>query len=337
MVGHQFLEGSNPPVTAQQSCQYSSFLQVNRADDLVSSGSAAKPDLENSRAGTRSNILLATAMILLIDDAGDEYPVRALLDSGSECSFIAERIAQRMSIHQNKVSISVTGIGQASTQVQYKFRSTVKSRITNFSTMIELLVLPKVTVDLPSMSVDVTSWPIPTGIKLADPFFYEFGSVDVVLGAEVFFDLFKTSCQIPLGNTLPTLVKLVLGWIVSGKASEHTPHSIVCNVAATAGIHHNMESFWTIKKDSKPAHSPEETLRDTICNETLSRVGHHNINEIYGRGSPACPREENQRMKNFPSNLFIPHHSVIREESSATKVRIEISASFISKGLLQTK
>ncbi|XP_055542790.1 uncharacterized protein LOC129728377 [Wyeomyia smithii] len=245
-----------------------------RNEEHVSSASAVQPGTTNSsiQEASRNKILLATAVILLVDGSGGEYPVRALLDSGSECSFITERATQRMSIRRERVSIAIAGIGQSSTRVLHKIRSTIKSGITDFATAIELLVLPKVTVDLPSMSVDVTSWSLPTRIQLADPSFYDPGSIDVVLGAEVFFDLFKASGRISLGDTLPTLVNSVFGWIVSGKVSEGAPRSaFVCNVASTADLHNDMERFWAIEDEPTTAYSPEEALCEKIFSETVTR------------------------------------------------------------------
>lgn len=172
-------------------------------------------------------------MIVMVDDNGIEHSVKALLDSGSECCFATEELANRMEIRRCNANVPIEGIGQASTEVLYKFRSTVKSRITSYATEIEAFILPKVTVDLPTMPVDVSSWSIPTGIHLADPRFYQTSPIDVVLGAEVFFNLFNTGGHISLGESLPSLVNSTLGWIVSGKVvQERVATPAVCSLAS---------------------------------------------------------------------------------------------------------
>ena len=171
-------------------------------------------------------------MVVMVDDHGTEHIVKALLDSGSECSFATEELVNRMKVRRSKATIPIAGIGQSSTEAQYKFQTTVKSRITNYSTPIEAFVLPKVTVDLPTLPINASSWPIPTGIHLADPSFYQCSPIDVVLGADVFFDLFNTEGRISLGESLPRLINSALGWIVSGRiVQEHVVTPAVCSLA----------------------------------------------------------------------------------------------------------
>ncbi|XP_036329395.1 uncharacterized protein LOC118741503 [Rhagoletis pomonella] len=55
--------------------------------------------------------LLATAAVLVQDDAGRWQPARALLDNGSHASFITEACAQRLRLPRRSSSAYVTGIG----------------------------------------------------------------------------------------------------------------------------------------------------------------------------------------------------------------------------------
>ncbi|XP_055632528.1 uncharacterized protein LOC129773006 [Toxorhynchites rutilus septentrionalis] len=221
---------------------------------------------------TSHRVLLATAIVLLVDDNGVEHPVRALLDSGSECCFVTERVSQRMYIHRKKVNLPIAGIGQSSTQVRFMIRSMLKSRHSNYTAEIDFYVLPRVTVDLPCISVDISTWKFPTGIQLADPSFYESSNIDVVIGAEIFFDIFKPSGRLSLGNSLPWLINSTFGWIVSGNTHQkHANTSFTCNIATTADLHRDMERFWAIEEDSMKAFSPQETACESYFTETTIR------------------------------------------------------------------
>lgn len=224
-------EANNQSASAIEASNYSSGIDRQEESTAYSGITSC-----TSRTITNSSVLLATANIILVDESGHEHHARALLDSGSECSFVTESLAQRMHVRRYSANLSIVGIGQSSTRVQCKIRSTVKSRITDYNTTIEACILPRVTVELPSKSIDVSGWPIPTGIHLADPEFYQSRPIDVVLGAEVFFNIFNVAGRIPLGDSLPTLINSAFGWVMSGTAGTqgHVSSSAVCNLAAMA-------------------------------------------------------------------------------------------------------
>lgn len=162
----------------------------------------------------RKTVLLATANIKLIDDNGTEHLARALLDSGSECCFMTQSFSQLVKGQRQKLWCPVVGIGQSTTEARYKLRSTIRSRVCQYSTSLDFLILPKVTIDLPSASIDASSWEIQPGIELADPSFHQSSKIDVILGAEIFFDIFKFAGRIHLGDDQPSLINSVLGCVL---------------------------------------------------------------------------------------------------------------------------
>ncbi|XP_058816860.1 uncharacterized protein LOC131680155 [Topomyia yanbarensis] len=72
----------------------------------------------------RKAILLATAVVIVVDDSGSEHTARALLDSGSECCFVTESFSQRIKAQRKKVHLPIAGIGQASTHARHKLSTT---------------------------------------------------------------------------------------------------------------------------------------------------------------------------------------------------------------------
>ncbi|XP_055629519.1 uncharacterized protein LOC129770600 [Toxorhynchites rutilus septentrionalis] len=76
------------------------------------SGSKASTSTQTANVSTKtvcttqqfsSQVLLATAVVLMVDDSGQVFPARALLDSGSESNFISERLSQRMCVSRERV------------------------------------------------------------------------------------------------------------------------------------------------------------------------------------------------------------------------------------------
>lgn len=260
--------------TAESSSQMSSSTTTNNDQPKASvSATVNEPTSYASAGDAHRSVLLATAVVKVIDDNGTVHIARALLDSGSECCFITEAFSQFVKAQRKKISVPISGIGQASTYARHKLSASICSRVGDFSTLVEFLVLPKVTIDLPSASLDTSSWKIPPGVLLADPNFCDRNPIDIIIGAEIFFDLFKVPGRIQLGDSLPTLVNSVLGWIVSGKTSRSTPNSpIIANVATLPDVHQLLERFWKLEEDfTSPNHSVEEATCEEYFRRTVRR------------------------------------------------------------------
>lgn len=88
------------------------------------------------------------------------------------------------------------------------------SRLNNFSLPLNFQVLPIITNSLPISSINIHEWNIPVHIisQLADPSFHDVGSIDMLLEAEVFFDLLNGNTWNP-GHDLPIFRGSKLGWI----------------------------------------------------------------------------------------------------------------------------
>ncbi|XP_062557630.1 uncharacterized protein LOC134222498 [Armigeres subalbatus] len=204
---------------------------------------------------------------MIEDDIGNRFPARALLDSGSESNFITERLSQRLQVHRDRVDISVAVIGQAATKVRQRIQAVLHSRVSDYSCELALLVLPRVTVNLPTTTINTAAWTLPSGIQLADPTFFESNGVDIVLGIEYFFDFFETGKRISLGEQLPTLNESVFGWVISGGISVSTSSlHIRCNVSALDGLDTLIARFWFCEEvESGKGHSPEEKRCPVRC------------------------------------------------------------------------
>ncbi|XP_062710702.1 uncharacterized protein LOC134288828 [Aedes albopictus] len=368
----------NPTTTssrATESSQASSTPPAVYRDQPKASVSATVEESTSytSSSQARKSVLLATAVVKLVDDSGIEHTARALLDSGSECCFITESLSQLVKAQRKKISVPISGIGQSTTYARYKIVASIRSRIGHFSTAAEFLVLPKVTIDLPAASFDISTWKIPHGVQLADPFFYDSNPVDIIIGAEVFFDLFKVSGRIQLGESLPTLINSVLGWVVSGKASqaETLNPTIVANVATVSDVYQAIERFWKLEEDDN---STNYSIEETACEEHFRRNVRRNsegryivrlplkesiLNQLGDNrhtavrrfrmleGRLGCNEDLAKQYSTFideylalghmkqvydyqspPSPCYhMPHHAVIREESTTTKLRVVFDAS----------
>ncbi|XP_055543002.1 uncharacterized protein LOC129728580 [Wyeomyia smithii] len=319
-----------------------------------------------------SRVLLATAVIIIEDDHGVRHTARALLDSGSECNFVSERLCKQMHVAKERVEISVVGIGAASVRVKHTIRVNIRSRNSTFTEVMDFLVLPKLTSKLPTATVQTMGWVIPQEIELADPSFFVSNSVDIILGIQSFFGFFRTGKAMSLGEGLPRLTESVFGWIVSGEAATLTNSTqITCNIAISDKLEEMMERFWSCEEvGDTHNYSPEESR----CEEHFSTTVHRGSDGRYTVSLPKnedilarlgeskdialkrfiglerrLSRDENLRKQyhEFISEYleldhmrkivddgtpgikrcFLPHHPVVKEESTTTKLRVVFDAS----------
>lgn len=81
-----------------------------------------------------NQVLLATAIIKTRDNYGNSYSVGALLDSGSQTSFITQKLANKLKLPQRQVNINVTGAGGSLETINRNhnyFNKFIRKRISN--------------------------------------------------------------------------------------------------------------------------------------------------------------------------------------------------------------
>ncbi|UYV63232.1 hypothetical protein LAZ67_2003501 [Cordylochernes scorpioides] len=156
--------------------------------------------------------LLATARVRLVGPRGMGVTVRALLDQGSQSSFVHRDLLHHLTIPVHKmVSCSVASLTDS-----------------GWTIPIRALVVGRMTGILPSQDFRI---PVPSSWKtlpLADPQFETSGRVDVILGADVYGSLLLPEVKYDEKTQL-CAQKTRLGWIVSGKLpgeGEVGPHRV---------------------------------------------------------------------------------------------------------------
>ena len=114
---------------------------------------------------------------------------RALLDSGSEASFITERLARKLGLPRRRGPM-ITSIGETTPHIRPK--GLVSMQVTDPHRTgkihaVQALVLPEITTSTPAQPASgQRHWNHLTGLSLADPDYGTPGFIDVFLGADVF-------------------------------------------------------------------------------------------------------------------------------------------------------
>ncbi|XP_049300532.1 uncharacterized protein LOC125774298 [Anopheles funestus] len=151
--------------------------EVSTPDNLIVATTACNTNL---------TVLLQTAMVCVIDDDGNVFKARALLDSGSMSNFMSTALAKRLSNKIQNENVSIIGIGKSESLIRHSVNATISSHAENFRTRLNFLVLDSPTSCLPTIDVDIRDWKIEE-LVLADPMFNTPGPIDIVIGGDTFW------------------------------------------------------------------------------------------------------------------------------------------------------
>ena len=180
---------------------------------------------------------------------GHTTKARALLDSASSASFITERLAQHLHLPQRHHEKKISGIGGASKKSP---RGMVDFKITSLGSEgktldAQALVLPKITSVLPSHPIPFShKWKHLRNISLADPDFGTPGSVDLLLGADVFGRAVLHGRRFGPSGT-PSAFKTCFGWVLAGvvHGRQQPDQAETCCVSTT--VDDLLRRFWEIE------------------------------------------------------------------------------------------
>ncbi|XP_055916442.1 uncharacterized protein LOC129949183 [Eupeodes corollae] len=250
-----------------------SLLHRNKTDPVIvgtdaqqhtpqpTSSAAVHSALQRERI-PEGQVILATALVLVKDASGGFQLGRTLLDSGSQVNFINEKFANSLGLQKDKKVVDIIGIGTTETKTKHQTQTTIRSRYSNFEITLEFLVAPSITGYQPEAALNVSNWNLPLNSELADESFNQPGQIDLLLGAEAFFELLESG-QVKLGDGLPSLQKTALGWIVSGRyRTELNNKRKSCFINSKEdSLHRYVEKFFELEEiqDLKCKWSEEQT------------------------------------------------------------------------------
>jgi len=177
---------------------------------------------QDNKSSVTRQIILATALVNLENAAGHQVLCHAILDSGSQVCLITRECASRLKISAVNSSLSIASIGSITAKTGTMISTTMCSRMNDFKAFIDFHIINSITNRLPSHCINMETLNIPHTISnyLADPHFSEPASVDVLLAAEIFFELF-TGEKMTV-SPLVTLHNTNLGWIFTGSIQINT-------------------------------------------------------------------------------------------------------------------
>ncbi|XP_052737821.1 uncharacterized protein LOC128198126 [Bicyclus anynana] len=220
-----------------------------------------------------STALLATATVKIMDDNGHYTIVRALVDTGSQASFVSERAIQLLKLKRTKVNGTITGIGSTHTNVKQSTQVNVLStHDEGFKINIKTYIIPTHLITrLPTKTITNNTWPHIQGLVLADPSFTQPGRVDMLLGVDVCAQIMKSEIiKGPPGT--PCAQNTSLGWILFGTVHDKIQEDEIISMHLNLDLDDMLKNMWEQERNETRLPTPEERKCEEIYNTTTTRT-----------------------------------------------------------------
>ncbi|XP_075150959.1 uncharacterized protein LOC142225069 [Haematobia irritans] len=239
--------------------------------------------------------ILPTARVEL-EHGGDRVVVRALLDSGSEKSFISKRMQQRLQIPIEYNNSQISGLGGNVVGIS-KGNCCLKlhSQHSDFKICIKALVVTSLAHFLPSRPIRAKILENVKHLDLADPYFYKPAPIDLIIGSDYLPFINRKGVVLPILNGIEAR-ESHFGWYLFGPASTEPINSFSTFVSFTEenALHDQLKKFWDIEEVER---SPTQSDEDSYCEELYRSTTYR---ESDGRYVVRLPFK-----KEYPSNISL--------------------------------
>ncbi|XP_046391251.1 uncharacterized protein LOC124159470 [Ischnura elegans] len=229
------------------------------------------------------SVILATAQVLVTGPRRVQVKARALLDNGSEVSFITEALAQLLHLPRQRTQIPLSGIGaaEAGTALNIVQLSLYSVYSPSFCLEVKALVLPRLTNQLPTREIIETDLSLFSNLQMADPLFYKPETIDLILGADVYGLLLRQGLQrFPHRQIIAQ--NTALGWVISGptvgsesRRAGSTPRRSLVSLhcEAVQNLLEDLQRFWEVEEvpPSTRTLRPEDERCEQHFKDTHSR------------------------------------------------------------------
>lgn len=165
--------------------------------------------------GFLSPSLLPTSQVSLLRQNRRPLNLRALIDTGSQVSFITSRSARRLHLQMTSNSVNVSGLGSHAGISCPGYVSSIIDMPNSPPLKIRLFVIDCISESLPSSFIDLAPWAHLHDLPLADPLLFQPAPVELLLGVDVLPHIILPEF-ITSTNGGPLAFRTVFGWCVMG-------------------------------------------------------------------------------------------------------------------------
>ncbi|XP_044574134.1 uncharacterized protein LOC123258335 [Drosophila ananassae] len=248
---------------------------------------------------------------------GVTYTARALLDSGSEATFISERLFRILKLPYQSVQARVSGLNQAvaaqSTKMcHFQIGSPIKPRL---HIEAEAFVVPLLSGKLPSSSIPKEQLKDLPSFTWADPSFFQSSQIDLLIGADILPSILLSGSRTKICGTLLGQ-ETVFGWILSGPVSKAVPKSISnfstkVSISSEAKLEKLLTKFWEV--EDLPGKPVKES--DSFCEKNFVQTTRRDDTGRYVVTLPfrSCDRIDLGHSRSIALAQFLKNESRLRK------------------------
>ncbi|KAF2891294.1 hypothetical protein ILUMI_14879 [Ignelater luminosus] len=238
-----------------------------------------------SHLRNRTCPLLPTALVNVYDQINQPIVCKVLLNSGSQSHFVIYNLVKRLGLKLEPVDIPVLSINHIKTNINQMVNVDISSRHADFKRNLTFLVVPSITEYTPSTHLNASGFNVSSGLPLADPNFYLSSAINMLIGCDLFFELFLGG-QIRIGKNIPLMQNTLLKWLVSGNISrvQNNSNSSVnampksCLFTCETPIDFELRKFW-VMEEIVPSRDTFLTKEKACMQSVFRRNNYSNIHE----------------------------------------------------------
>ncbi|GFQ87124.1 integrase catalytic domain-containing protein [Trichonephila clavata] len=174
------------------------------------------------------------------------------------------QFASKLGLEKEKINLAVSGLSENSTNIKWKINDAfISNKDSSYTSPLDFLIVPRITDFVPSIqpNLKIKRFNDINRSILADPSFDKPGKIDMIIGAELFYQILKYGRKVISDNV--TLINSVFGFIVCGSINTVNNKSSCFFISESENIDNCIKKFWEVEEITldRPL-SKEEEFRE---------------------------------------------------------------------------
>ncbi|GFS93594.1 integrase catalytic domain-containing protein [Trichonephila clavipes] len=266
----------NPTPTSNLNLDAPTFVP-GQIEGSVEANSQSQFVATGFEKGRLKNVFLSTVRALVKNKYSQWVEVRCLLDVGSQSCLCTRVCAEKLQLKMEKINTVVSCNNDASMVVKNCVKTSVANKAKTFESELMLLVVNKIIDLIPNKVIDVDV-NVSEFVPLADDKFNIPDRIDMLLGAEIFYELLKPGKFYCDNSHLELQNTVVFSYVVSGSVDQVTENRVHCGLIVDDDLNKTLKKFWEIEG----VHiEPKVDTEVSLCEDHFVRTHRRNCEGRY--------------------------------------------------------